>query len=55
PQEHICQVCRKKFPFLSKLTDHMKTHSNEKLLQCQHCRKSFKRTREVNAHLKSVH
>jgi hypothetical protein len=55
PQEHICPVCHKKFPFLSKLNDHLKTHSADKNLRCHICKKSFKRTREVNAHLKTVH
>ncbi|KAI5857700.1 hypothetical protein BZA05DRAFT_330968, partial [Tricharina praecox] len=55
PQDHVCPACGKKFPFLSKLKDHLKTHSTEKVLGCHLCSKRFKRSREVNAHLKSVH
>lgn len=55
PQDHVCSACGKKFPFLSKLKDHLKTHSSEKGLGCNLCPKKFKRAREVNAHLKSVH
>ncbi|KAI5819300.1 hypothetical protein BZA77DRAFT_167963 [Pyronema omphalodes] len=55
PQSHACVTCGKVFPFLSKLHDHEKTHSPAKNLSCPYCNKSFKRVREVNAHLKSVH
>jgi hypothetical protein len=55
PQSHACLACGKVFPFLSKLHDHEKTHSPAKNLACPYCNKSFKRVREVNAHLKSVH
>jgi hypothetical protein len=56
-QNHVCPVCERKYPYPSKLRDHMKSHDSEKPLPCpqKDCNKVFKREREVKAHLKSVH
>ena len=50
-----CKLCSKTFPYISKLTEHMRFHNKEKLFNCSICEKSFFTQSNVNKHIKEIH
>ncbi|XP_031421550.1 zinc finger protein 335 isoform X3 [Clupea harengus] len=46
-----CPICHRVYPMQKRLTQHMKTHSNEKPHVCDKCGKSFKKRYTFKMHL----
>ena len=51
----ICNICNKAFKKLFNLKQHMRVHTNEKLLKCAQCKKRFNDRSSMNKHTKTVH
>jgi hypothetical protein len=50
-----CNICRKEFKKLFNLKQHVRTHTNEKPLQCSQCDKRFNDRSSMNKHVRTVH
>ena len=50
-----CDVCNKKFPFKSKLDEHVRSHSDVKSFNCDLCEKAFKHRKSLRIHFLSQH
>ena len=50
-----CDVCDKKFPFKSKLDEHVRSHSDVKSFKCDLCEKAFKHRKSLRIHFLSQH
>ncbi|XP_055907356.1 zinc finger protein 546 [Eupeodes corollae] len=49
-----CQLCEKSFPKHS-LRHHLRQHTNEKIFQCEICKRSFSRRHNYKEHMEYVH
>lgn len=58
-KRHVCTVenCTKSFSRPARLMEHLRSHTNERLFQCEHegCGKSYLRQSHLNHHVKSAH
>nr|XP_040575613.1 zinc finger protein 12-like [Lepeophtheirus salmonis] len=54
-RRHSCSLCGKVFPFLSKLTRHLSTHSKTVRFNCTSCNKNFSRKDVLQAHASAQH
>ncbi len=50
-----CTICGKVYPSPSKLANHMLLHTGEKPISCKNCEKKFRRTGDLNTHMKQTH
>ncbi|KAF5280818.1 hypothetical protein FQA39_LY17965 [Lamprigera yunnana] len=49
-KQHECNICLKSFKWYSSLTNHIKTHSEERPFKCGECSKCFKSLKILNSH-----
>lgn len=54
-REKICRICNKQFKKLFNLKQHIRTHTNERPLKCDHCEKRFNDRSSMNKHSRTVH
>ncbi|XP_058177207.1 zinc finger protein 568-like [Anopheles ziemanni] len=48
---HKCEVCKKEFPFVANLREHMTVHTGEKPYRCEVCDRSFRHSAMYRRHL----
>lgn len=51
----ICHFCNKQFKKLFNLKQHIRTHTNERPLKCDHCEKRFNDRSSMNKHIRTIH
>ena len=55
PVEHKCTSCDKVYMSKSALSNHMKTHNNEKPYKCTICNAGFTQKGSLNTHMANMH
>ncbi|TGZ65681.1 hypothetical protein CRM22_005753 [Opisthorchis felineus] len=55
PRGHVCQVCDKKFAFISGLKTHIYLHHKAQSVVCDQCGKTFKHSLSLQSHVRRKH
>ncbi|GIX97845.1 hypothetical protein CEXT_680451 [Caerostris extrusa] len=52
-KKHVCDDCKKEFPFFCRLKAHMSIHIGEKPFVCKTCQMAFNQSHNLKIHMRT--